>query len=267
MGSLHWLCSYPRSGNTWVRSLLSPGYEKINSQKVTLMAAGRSLFRDMVGVDSSLLSQQEIRECRALLYEFLRDSFPDTQLIKNHDIYSPEIFPESTLSRVVCIVRNPLDVAVSLAHFEDISYQEATNFMGDRNAAISAYPKSGHHQLPQKLGTWSEHVESWLTAPAETLVLRYEDLKTDAIASTRALYEFLGYSLENHRLGEVVASSSFGKLSRREEKGLFQERWRASRNFFRRGETGDGYRELPSCCVEQIAAQHGTTMKKLGYLS
>mgnify|MGYP004255461613 CR=1 FL=1 len=62
------------------------------------MAAGRSLFRDMVGVDSSLLSQQEIRECRALLYEFLRDSFPDTQLIKNHDIF--EMFKKFVSNRI-----------------------------------------------------------------------------------------------------------------------------------------------------------------------
>ena len=68
-----WLASYPKSGNTWMRTFLTNYWRDaaepvdINSLEGGPIASARRVFDDAVGVEASDLTPAEIERLRAVL--------------------------------------------------------------------------------------------------------------------------------------------------------------------------------------------------------
>ena len=62
----------------------------------------------------------------------------------------------------IVIVRDPRDVAPSLANHSAFGIDEAIAFMSDREAGFCARTDRLHNQLRQQLPGWSGHIASWL---------------------------------------------------------------------------------------------------------
>ncbi|MFX4369970.1 hypothetical protein ABTA37_19770, partial [Acinetobacter baumannii] len=88
-------------------------------------------------------------------------------LLKVHDAWLPTaagepLFPPEATAGVVCIVRDPRDVAVSLAHHLAVPIDAAIAMMADPDAQLARVERGLPLQLRQRLSTWSGHVEGWL---------------------------------------------------------------------------------------------------------
>ena len=77
-----WLASYPKSGNTWLRALLTNylldggGPASINALIGSWIANRRDLFHRYTGVPSSDLSGEEVLRLRSLFHERLAADSP-----------------------------------------------------------------------------------------------------------------------------------------------------------------------------------------------
>ena len=75
--SIVWLASYPKSGNTWLRAVLTNYLRddgepaSINALAGGLLASDRETFSEIVGLDSSDLTSEEILRHRPLFHELL----------------------------------------------------------------------------------------------------------------------------------------------------------------------------------------------------
>src|SRR5690606_19877290 len=86
------------------------------------------------------------------------------------------LFPAEGCLGALYFIRNPLDVAVSLAHHAKCSFDESIYMMGNKEFSVPL-PAQRDKQLRQKLLTWSMHVQSSTgSLPIPVLVLRYEDM-------------------------------------------------------------------------------------------
>jgi aryl sulfotransferase len=286
-----WLASYPKSGNTWLRMLIANLAAKddrpvgINDlAAMSGIASARGPFDDLLLIDSGLLTHDEADCLRPRLYEELargadsnegdpREAPPAVRYIKVHDAYTLTPLGEPLLAGArgaegaIVIVRDPRDVAPSLASHRNTSIDDAIAFMNDRDAKFSANPAKQHLQLRQKLPGWSGHVASWLDQtdiPAH--LVRYEDLQIDTAAVLRRALEFAGQAAADDELCRAVKFADFTRLRQQEEETGFREApQQAGARFFRRGETGAWRDELTPDQAARIEADHAPMMRRLGY--
>lgn len=277
MPNLVWLASYPKSGNTWMRAFLTaylagPGAEiDLNDLDASLHAANRQLFDRVVGFPSSDLSPAEIDSFRADVYRAFDAEADGPLFLKTHDAWrrtpdGKEVFPADATRLAVLIVRNPLAVAPSYAHHYSMSIDDAIDRMADPSLALAGQVSRLVRQLPQPMGTWSQHAQSWLDQPdIPTLMVRYEDLRAQPADEFSRILTACGLPVDGAAIADALERTSFDRLQSAEAAGGFRERLPGAEAFFRRGRV-DGWRdELTDEQVRRIVAAHGPMMARLGY--
>jgi hypothetical protein len=278
-GNIVWLASYPKSGNTWFRvflsALLQPACETvdINNLHSTTIASSRQLFDELTGIASSDLSDEEIDRLRPLVYQKNAAELNRTVFHKIHDAYSVSsgdvaLIPSPSTKAVLYFIRNPLDVAVSLANHLNTSIGKAIVIMNNSEYAFSGRTDRLQHQLRQRLTTWSMHVKSWnYESGLPVHLIHYEDMLINPFDTfSKALY-FIELSYSATEIQAALEKSSFSKLKSQEDEKGFSEKNSASASFFRKGIAGDWKNMLTKKQVKQIIADHGEIMEKYGYLN
>jgi len=176
MSGFIWLASYPKSGSTWLRlaleSLAQCGAPvRLNDERGRAgLGSLRDMFEDVLCVDTSHLSADEIDELRPRSYEIIGRETEPPKILKVHDAWTltkagVPLFPRAATAGAIYLVRDPRDVAVSCAYHEGIAFdvQIERMAMADYRASVSI--KSLRRQVPQHFLSWSAHVQSWLDAP------------------------------------------------------------------------------------------------------
>jgi hypothetical protein len=278
MRKIIWLASYPKSGNTWMRTLLtnylrnSDTPADINKLNGGPIASARLWFDEWVGVKASALDDTTIERLRPGVYRCMADEAPDTIYMKVHDAWGrtdrgEALFPADVTAGVIYIVRNPLDMASSCAHHWGISIDAAATNLCDQEYSIARSLGGLSDQLRQKLLSWSGHVQSWLDeSNLPVHVVRYEDLHATPEATFGEVVRFCGLPLDAARVGKAVAFSDFSELQRQERETGFRERSsRAPGPFFRCGRAGNWREELSAEQARRLIAAHGETMARFGY--
>jgi hypothetical protein len=280
MSAIVWLASYPKSGNTWVRTLLA-NYLGGDDQPVDInalgatsrMASARRVFDEWCGIEASSLPAAVVDRLRPEVYRSMAEEAPTDLFIKVHDACGTDdrgraMFAHEVTRAVIYIVRNPLDVALSSASHWGVEPGEAVERMCDAGYNFGGTDSRLPDQLRQFLGCWSHHVRSWLDAGGPPVQLvRYEDLRRDPQRSLTAILKACGLAPEPVRVRRAVEFSDFAELQRQESAHGFGERpLRASDAFFRRGQVGLWREELPVPLVTRLVEAHRDMMARLGYL-
>jgi len=272
-----WLASYPKSGNTWVRALLTAylgdaGID-INRLDGSVIASARHVFDDVVGVSSADLDPQEVERLRPYVYRHQAAGATRPLLMKVHDAYRTTIdgqplFPADITRNAVYIVRHPADVALSLAHHSNVSLDEAIDRMSREDFVFS--PSAGRldEQLPQRLGSWSHHVSSWIhQAVMPVRLVRYEDLLSHGAVTLAGIVRAIGAAVVTDRVERALDECRFDRLRTQELERGFKERPGSAKGlFFRRGRAGAWRDEMSAAQYARVAAAHGRVMEGLGYL-
>jgi hypothetical protein len=274
-GGLLWLASYPKSGNTWLRAFLANYLANrdapLRPNEITLYSFSDTLmqpYEEMAGKPAAELSEQEIRALRPQIHMRLATGSPQTVPVKTHNYLGheggvPLITPRATAGAVY-VLRNPLDVAVSLSHHLGAGPDTAVEVLTNTRSIMEG--EMERKLLPSFIGSWSQHVRSWTETPGLTPhVMRYEDMLSHPSDTFGAFVRFLGMPPEPERLNKAIRFSSFDTLREGETREGFLEA-AGDRAFFRAGRTG-GWREaLSEAQVRRIIEVNGDTMRKFSYL-
>lgn len=277
MSGFFWLASYPKSGNTWLRLALGSlvqGGAPVEFRSHTVfapIAASRSDLEDVLDAPAGDLTDEEAEALRPRLYETQAQAATAPLFRKVHDAYirvgdREPLFPHTITLGTVYIVRDPRDVAVSLAHHNGTSIDQAVTRMADPAATVSANVTSGKWQLRQRLSTWSLHVDGWLQQGQGLLLLRYEDMLADPPGALGRAAGHLGLDAPPDALRRAVEATSFTRLRATEDKDGFRESPVTGARFFRRGVAGGWRDTLTPVQAERIVIDHGAVMARLGYL-
>jgi hypothetical protein len=251
----------------------------INAVEERAPAAGaRRPFEDFLGLDTSLLTHDEIDRLRPRVYELLAGGLaaPEAGRVAFsmvHDAYRATAAGEPLLAGrggaegAILIVRDPRDVAASLANHYRTSIDAAIAHMN--NPARETHTRPGEMQrlFRHGLRSWSGHAQSWLDqADLPICVVRYEDLKADAAGTFARALAFAGEPADAAAIGRAVAFSDFEALRRQEQaSGFARAPQTPGGPFFRRGQAGGWRDELTAGQVARLEAAHAAAMRRLGY--
>ena len=235
------LTSYPRSGNTWTRFLV--GNLVYQQEAVTFLNVER-LVPDMY--------KHSDRTLRNL---------PRPRILKSHECFDPRY------KRIIYIVRDPRDVAVSNYHWE-----MKQRSMGDTYPIEKFVPRWVDAVYWGRLGSWGDHVTSWLSTRGERpgfLLLRYEDMIADAKPQLTKVAGLFGFEPVTERLARAEELSSADRMRKMEkEQGSKWVQTRGTRQdkpFVRKAASGGWRTNLPAESVSLIEKEWGHIMKTLGY--
>lgn len=271
LARIHWLASFPKSGNTWVRALLyayqfgTVSLQQMKGHVVGDQSPGAWFAASPVPW-GLLTNDQKILIRYTAMMITAATNIQDSCIIKTHcaniRVNSVDLIPEELTGQSVYLVRDPRDVAVSYAHHMGIDMDESIKRMGNIGCALN------HEEIGivQPTGCWSTNVKSWYEDGSfERSIIRYEDLIKDAAYE---LTHILGcfyddIEVDQERVKYAVELCKFEKLKRMEEKDGFQE---ATKNgkFFRNGKS-TWQEVLTNEQVKQIEADHGEWMVKMNY--
>lgn len=278
MRGIIWLASYPKSGNTWLRviltSLLRGAREPvgINTLSEIAVAGGRNLLDHWSGLELSDLTPDEIQALRPDVYRAYAREAPGPTFVKIHDACTPpdgsaSLVPADATRGVLYLLRNPLDVAVSYAHHLAISVEAAIEVMADETHALYAKPSGIANQVRQVLGSWSTNVLSWTDSGLPCHVIRYEDMTRAPFQTVRAALDAVGLDYADDLVHRAIEHSRFDRLQRQERLHSFREGSREGQSlFFRSGTVGDWRSHLSRAEVDRIIARHRRVMERFGYL-
>lgn len=265
------LASYPKSGNTWIRALLSSLLR--NSPEVQLDSLeGRmvtSLHPLCCPFPFNQLTLDEADLWHADACRAIRPNGPIT-LVKTHLMLASEPgggwnFPIERIKGAVHIVRHPFDVAPSLANHLDFEIPRALESMLRDDLVMGGRKGAA---VPERWGSWAQHTRSWLRKdpPFPTILVRYEDLKRDAGLELRRVAKFIGeIDPSEAALASAVEASRFERLREQELSNGFKERPVATKSFFRKGTSGEGWDALSSEQRQRLSEACGPEMSLLGY--
>jgi hypothetical protein len=274
MAGILWLASYPKSGNTWLRAflhnLMRNAQQPIEPNRLNELTLGDGMarfFAPHAGGRATIdMAPQEIAALRARVQRDLAATSPDTVFVKTHnwlglDHGQPCIDMDITAGAIY-VVRNPLDVAPSLADHFGLTLDQAIAQMGDAEARTLNLK----HRVPDVMSSWSNHVKSWTSQRNARLhLMRYEDMIAKPLASFTQLTRFLGLPASPERIERAIRFSSFDTLRTLEARGGFVERSSHSKAFFRQGGSGGWRKILTSAQVQKICQDHKEQMQAFDY--
>jgi hypothetical protein len=164
------------------------------------------------------------------------------------------------------VVRNPLDVAVSMTHHFGLTQDEAIDRLGDdRVASINDAVAVSH-----LIGSWSTHVSGWADAaersPGKIIVLRYEDLLEKPAKHFAKAAKLIGLGQDKARIERAVKHTSFQTLSSLEQKHGFVEAVDEKTRFFFKGRANQWREALSREQVQRIVDDHREQMQRFKYV-
>ncbi|MBL6951624.1 MAG: sulfotransferase domain-containing protein [Alphaproteobacteria bacterium] len=275
MGGIIWLASYPKSGNTWLRAflhnLLRDPDQPAEINKLDQFCVGDSQAKWFSHVANGRkpmdMSPEEVAPLRPLVHQAFTSAHPDSVFAKTHNIMAeaygvPLVTMEYTVGAIY-IVRNPLDMVLSLADHFGQSLDGAIAMLADPQAGTP----SNINNAFEFYGTWSQHVAAWTAVESDALIrLRYEDMGADPRQTFRKVANFLGLDPPSARLDKAIQFSSFEVLRAQEDKSGFRERSSHSEHFFRSGKSGQWHGVLSKAQVDAVVSAHHEQMERFGYL-
>lgn len=276
---LYLLASYPKSGNTWARLMLdawaADAPVDINRIATGVVTTSLPLFEELTDAEPGDMTESEMLAMRPAFARALAADLGKHGEARWYKCHEANLPPPATsaapyradfVAGVALVVRDPRDVAVSLAHHNGIGIDEAIARMADPTRI--ARPRDMQEQTSFLLSSWSRFNESWLDGPGPTpALLRYEDMLAEPAAALARLLGVAGIGGDFESLRRATARCGFETLAAQESARGFVERSTfSSAAFFRQGRAG-AWREIlaPTQRVE-IETAHGAMMRRLGYL-
>ena len=272
---IFWIVSYPKSGNTLVRAIISALFfsKEGNFQLDQLKHTGQFERRDRLNLINKINKEEflNLDQLKILSKYWLTLQKKENMkiekgfgFIKSHSSYV-SMFNNwftnlNNTAGYIYIIRDPRDVAISWAKHANLSYDDSISFMINFNSCIEWAQTNS--ELPENikpktfLSSWDEHVLSWTKNNLDVpkLVLKYEDLVYKKKEAVKIIVNFfeknfkIKFYSNDKKIANIVESTSFEELRSQESKFGFAEA--SSGVFFRRGEKNQWKNELN---VQQIA--------------
>ena len=290
-----WLASYPKSGNTWVRTIINEliytdnNYDNVfnNASKNIRQFPAYSDFKDsfeFTSQDRTKINKQKLINTTIKNWINLQNKINQDKkikLFKTHNLLGKFKIDNQEYSftnldntiGVIHIVRDPRSIISSLKnHFSLDTEEEAKEMILDENTWSGLKYKNS---VPNYFSSWSNHFNSWKRFPKNNHLIKYEDILENPVKEiTRIvvyLKKFFKLELDEKRIINIAEKTSFKNFKKNEENGKFYENaLDFNRNkkiqFFYLGPENNWRKLLKQETILEIENKFNIEMKELKYI-
>ncbi len=281
-----WIASYPKSGNTWIRSLLGSyfftkdgifNFDVLKSIEQFTPHIPDSILDEKIHYQSKvskswIISQKKINEDNKI--HFLKTH--NAMCAINGNSFTDKF---NTLAAIY-VVRDPRNVLTSISHHYEINQNESLEFLTNKRKII--YPiKPGSKNKSNEndfnfLSDWSTHYNSWKNIGfCPIKIIKYEDIilndKKTFISILNFLSKFMKSNINEEKLKNALQSTSFDKLSSLEKKigfdeSVYSKNTQKKIKFFNLGKKNKWKKMLDKNIAKNIEKTFSKEMNELGYL-
>lgn len=236
------IASYPKSGNTLVRWWLT-AYKEGKLDRLddifTMSDSWPTHFQNLstkpipqwTSDDWCMFQPAAMHRLNQQLMDYEEEDCPGS-LVKTHHqcvmLNDISIIPLVCTKRVIYVVRDPRDVAVSLLRpWTGLSQDDIIQLMFNPGH-ISRFHSGPAEGLYQIFGSWDNHIKSWaggniMAAGRPMMLLKYEDMSEDnpheaRMETLKQLIEFVGWewdALAGQRTLELCAAKRCRALEKK----------------------------------------------------
>ena len=276
-----WLASYPKSGNTWLLSLLaSYFYSKDGSFDFELLKnIGQfphfNYFKDY----KDSFSEPESTADYWLEEQAKINKEKKIRFIKTHNamckINNNLFTDEHNSLGAIYIIRDPRNVVSSLSNHINLDVNEAFEYMKKENNSFS-YKKDGRYLAFVPLLSWILHQKSWTNVKRfPVLTIKYEDLELKTYETFKKVLLFVNEltnsndKIDNEKLKKSIRSCNFDILQKLEKKKGFPEAWinedKTKNLFFNLGKNNDYNKLLDNELISKMNETFQEQIKAFNY--
>ena len=274
-----WLASYPKSGNTWLRSIISSLIYSDNGkfefdllEKIPQFPVKKN-FKDLTTKFDDI---HEIKKFWTLAQDKININ-TEIKFFKTHHINCKIDNYNFTDYRNTCatiyVVRDPRNLVSSISNHFDKSLEDSKKFLTTPQFLGQSENNPGH--VVTLLGTWGEHYRFWKQNSKNFLLIKYENLIENTYLELEKLIKFLKNYLElnisEEKKKNIIETTNFQNLKNMEKKGLFKENVlkkmsNSKIDFFYKGPENNWKNFLDKKIQMEIEIKFNDEMKELGYL-
>tara|TARA_B100001123_G_C15110581_1_gene947296 strand:- start:11 stop:853 length:843 start_codon:yes stop_codon:yes gene_type:complete len=277
-----WIASYPKSGNTWLRAMLSAffysndgnfSFELLDNIKEF---PKHSEYLNKISAGKNLVEiAKEWIPAQTMLNSKLRTP---TIFLKTHSaicsIDGSDFTDEKNTLAALYIVRDPRNVVSSLSNHFNLSIEKSLELIVDKNKIISNPTDKNKNIGLTVLSNWKTNYQSWRDwKSVKVKIIKYEDLiyssKNTFINILNFLKEFIKIEFNENKIKNVIQSTEFKRLKSFEQKYGFKESaamFDRTKSFFNLGPHNDWKKILDKKTSEKICEYFKDEMKELGYI-
>ena len=276
---IFWLASYPKSGNTWIRTFISTYYF---TNKNTF---DFSYLKNIKQFPHENFFENTIKDINSAI-----NSWDQAQ--KNINLQNKIIFlkTHSALATInkcrftskehsiasIYIVRDPRNIITSLSNHYQLNFDQAYKFMINSKKYLINKKNINNFANFTFLSSWSEHYKSWKNNKQfENFFLKYEDLEKNPLEIFKEMILFINKILDKDdtinmdRIKKIIDSISFDKLKKEEEETCFPEavtdESQRKINFFYLGKKNKWNKILTNDQINLLNKKFKDDLKILGY--
>ena len=235
---IFWISYYPKSGNTWLRILLSSYYytkDGFYDESVlkNIDQFPQKKFFNEFDYDARVVTdtikfwikaQEKINQDKKLRFFKTHNAFG---ALNNFDFTNKE-------NSIGCIyvVRDPRNVITSLKNFYEMNDDQAFKWITNKNQYIydvNKFEKDGYSDF-QFISSWDTNFESWkIQKKIPIKIIRYEDLLNQTYKVLTEVITFINQTtkskekINKNKIKNAIGSTSFSKLKAKEKNEGFSE--------------------------------------------
>mgnify|MGYP005996228311 CR=1 FL=1 len=275
---IFWIASYPKSGNTWLRALISSYYYTKDGMYAESVIKKIGQFPEKRYFIDFNHNKNVVADTSRFWIEAQKKINLNNkiQFFKTHNAFGSlnnNQFTDNTNSiGALYVIRDPRNVITSLKNHYELDNEEALKWMMNESNYIydvSKFDEDGYSDF-QFVSSWATNYKSWMVQKKIPIkVIKYEDLLTKTYVVFKDIVEFINKITNNperinkDKLKNSVNSTSFNKLKDKEDKNGFSEAITSKKNkkkipFFYLGPKNDWKKILD----EDLKTKMNDTFKK-----
>ena len=281
-----WLASYPKSGNTWIRSFLASLLFNKNNKADLNGIFNIPQYPLRIHFKNLVNNIDDIKEISSkwVKSQSIINSDKKIKFFKTHHAlcnYQGNNFTniENTLG-VIHIVRDPRNIISSiLYHYSKDNYKKALEFILDENKALGKKfdekSLTVNRDMFTIISSWKNHYNSWKNFKKNYLLIKYEDLLYQPDNEFGKICSYLTTHLnikfDDEKIYTAIKENNFENLKKLERNSGFKESIRDKstgeiKKFFNLGPHNKWENVLDKEIKNSIESNFQREMNELGYL-